>query len=64
MLEIEKKRFTTERDNMTNQLGVAFQTCEELKNEKLALADENDALRQEVEALRGDNEELRDQLNH
>ena len=64
MLEIEKKRLTTERDNMTNQLGVAFQTCEELKNEKLALADENDALRQEVEALRGDNEELRDQLNH
>ncbi|KAF3006469.1 hypothetical protein E8E13_003507 [Curvularia kusanoi] len=64
VLEIEKKRLTTERDNMTNQLGVAFQTCEELKNEKLALADENDALRQEVEALRGDNEELRDQLNH
>lgn len=49
---------------MTNQLGVAFQTCEELKNEKLALVDENDALRQEVDALRGDNEELRDQLNH
>lgn len=63
VLEIEKKRLTTERDNMTNQLGVAFQTCEELKNEKLALADENDALRQEVDALRGDNEELRDQLN-
>jgi regulator of replication initiation timing len=55
---------TTERDNMTNQLGVAFQTCEELKNEKLALLDENDALRQEVDALRGDNDELRDQLNH
>ena len=48
---------------MTNQLGVAFQTCEELKNEKLALADENDALREEIDALRGDNEELRDQLN-
>jgi hypothetical protein len=48
---------------MTNQLGVAFQTCEELKNEKLALADENDALRQEVDTLRGDNDELRDQLN-
>lgn len=64
VLEIEKKRLTTERDNMTNQLGVAFQTCEELKNEKLALADENEALRQEIEALRGDNEELRDQLNH
>lgn len=64
VLEIEKKRLTTERDNMTNQLGIAFQTCEELKNEKLALVDENDTLRQEVEALRGDNEELRDQLNH
>ncbi|KAJ4992004.1 hypothetical protein SVAN01_02599 [Stagonosporopsis vannaccii] len=64
VLEIEKKRLTTERDNMTNQLGVAFQTCEELKNEKLALVDDNDALRQEIEALRGDNEELRDQLNH
>jgi hypothetical protein len=63
VLEIEKKRLTTERDNMTNQLGVAFQTCEELKNEKLILADENDALRQEIETLRGDNEELRDQLN-
>ncbi|KAJ4350584.1 hypothetical protein N0V95_004635 [Ascochyta clinopodiicola] len=63
VLEIEKKRLTTERDNMTNQLGVAFQTCEELKNEKLSLADENDALRQEIEALRGDNDELRDQLN-
>ena len=48
---------------MTNQLGVAFQTCEELKNEKLVLVDENDALRQEIETLRGDNEELRDQLN-
>ncbi|KAF2626221.1 hypothetical protein BU25DRAFT_395678 [Macroventuria anomochaeta] len=63
VLEIEKKRLTTERDNMTNQLGVAFQTCEELKNEKLALADENDALRQEIESLRGDNDDLRDQLN-
>ncbi|UPX15561.1 uncharacterized protein EKO05_0006005 [Ascochyta rabiei] len=63
VLEIEKKRLTTERDNMTNQLGVAFQTCEELKNEKLSLADENDALRQEIDALRGDNDELRDQLN-
>ncbi|KAH6633061.1 hypothetical protein C7974DRAFT_462741 [Boeremia exigua] len=64
VLEIEKKRLTTERDNMTNQLGVAFQTCEELKNEKLALVDENEVLRQEVDSLRGDNEELRDQLNH
>lgn len=63
VLEIEKKRLTTERDNMTTQLGVAFQTCEELKNEKLALADENDALRQEIDSLRGDNDELRDQLN-
>lgn len=49
---------------MTNQLGVAFQTCEELKNEKLALADENDVLRQRIDTLRGDNDELRDQLNH
>jgi hypothetical protein len=43
VLEIEKKRLNTERDNMAAQLGVAFQTCEELKNEKIALANENDA---------------------
>jgi hypothetical protein len=62
VLEIEKKRLNTERDNMANQLGVAFQTCEELKNEKNALSGENDELRQEVDTLRAENESLRDQL--
>lgn len=49
---------------MANQLGVAFQTCEELKNEKSALSNENEELRQEVETLRSENEALRDQLDH
>lgn len=46
---------------MASQLGVAFQTCEELKAEKDALRSENDALRQEIDALRAENEALRDQ---
>jgi hypothetical protein len=62
VLEIEKKRLNTERDNMASQLGVAFQTCEELKNEKNALSRENDELRQEIDTLRAENESLRDQL--
>ncbi|KAL5114057.1 hypothetical protein ACEQ8H_008071 [Pleosporales sp. CAS-2024a] len=63
VLEIEKKRLNTERDNMAAQLGVAFQTCEELKREKTALSSENDALREEIDALRAENEALRDQLD-
>jgi hypothetical protein len=47
---------------MANQLGVAFQTCEELKHEKNALSRENDELRQEIDTLRTENESLRDQL--
>ncbi|KAH8725104.1 hypothetical protein GQ44DRAFT_749824 [Phaeosphaeriaceae sp. PMI808] len=62
VLEIEKKRLNSERDNMAGQLGVAFQTCEELKNEKSALSNENTALREEIERLRDENEALRDQL--
>jgi hypothetical protein len=49
---------------MAAQLGVAFQTCEELKNEKNALSGENEALREEVDALRAENEGLREQLDH
>lgn len=49
---------------MANQLGIAFQTCEELKNEKRALSNENEELRQEAETLRAENEALRDQLDH
>lgn len=63
VLEIEKKRLSTERDNMAGQLGVAFQTCEELKSEKNAFQDENDTLRQEIDALRAENEALRDQMD-
>ncbi|KAH7082991.1 hypothetical protein BKA63DRAFT_141067 [Paraphoma chrysanthemicola] len=63
VLEIEKKRLNTERDNMAAQLGVAFQTCEELKNEKIALGSENEALREELDALRAENEALREQLD-
>jgi hypothetical protein len=63
VLEIEKKRLNTERDNMAGQLGVAFQTCEELKGEKTALSNENNALREEIDALRAENEALRDQLD-
>lgn len=62
VLEIEKKRLNSERDNMASQLGVAFQTCEELKHEKTALAAENDELRHEIDSLRTENERLRDQL--
>jgi hypothetical protein len=62
VLEIEKKRLNTERDNMAAQLGVAFQTCEELKNEKIALANENDALRQDLDAVRAENDDLHEQL--
>ncbi|KAH9864342.1 hypothetical protein J1614_010276 [Plenodomus biglobosus] len=47
---------------MASQLGVAFQTCEELKHEKTALTAENDELRQEIDSLRAENEQLRDQL--
>lgn len=47
---------------MASQLGVAFQTCEELKTEKGALSTENEALRQEIDSLRAENEELRHQL--
>jgi hypothetical protein len=63
VLEIEKKRLNTERDNMAAQLGVAFQTCEELKNEKTALATENDALRHELDAVRAENDDLREQVD-
>lgn len=62
VLEIEKKRLTSERDNMAGQLGVAFQTCEELKTENQALNMENNTLRQEVDNLRADNEAFHDQL--
>jgi hypothetical protein len=48
---------------MAGQLGVAFQTCEELKGEKTALSNENNALREEIDALRAENETLRDQLD-
>jgi hypothetical protein len=64
VLEIEKKRLNTEKESMANQLGIAFQTCEELKNEKKALSNENEELHQEVETLRAENEALRDQLHH
>lgn len=47
---------------MAGQLGVAFQTCEELKNEKMVLNGENEALREEMDALRAENEALRDQM--
>ncbi|KAI4646013.1 hypothetical protein J4E93_005592 [Alternaria ventricosa] len=62
VLEIEKKRLSTERDNMANQLGVAFQTCEELKTEKNALSHENEQLRQEIDNLREQLEQ--DQSHH
>ena len=62
VLEIEKKRLSTERDNMANQLGVAFQTCEELKTEKNALSNENEQLRQEIDNLREQLEQ--DQSHH
>ena len=62
VLEIEKKRLSTERDNMAGQLRIAFQTCEEVKSERTALSNENEELRQEIETLRAENESLRDQL--
>jgi hypothetical protein len=63
VLDIEKKRLNSERDNMASQLSVAFQTCEELKSEKNALSSENEALREEVDALRAENDALREQLD-
>ena len=63
VLEIEKKRLNTEKESMANQLGIAFQTCEELKDEKRVLSNENEELRKEVEILRAENEALRDRLD-
>lgn len=62
VVEIEKKRLSTERDNMASQLGVAYQTCEEIKAEKEALLSENEQLRVEVNSLRAENEALQDQM--
>ncbi|KAF1977502.1 hypothetical protein BU23DRAFT_526976 [Bimuria novae-zelandiae CBS 107.79] len=64
VVEIEKKRLNAERDNMASQLGMAFQTCEELKGDKQALAGENDALRGQIDMLRAEIEQLRDELEH
>lgn len=49
---------------MASQLGVAFQTCEELKADKQALHAENDALREQIDMLRAEGEQLRDELDH
>ncbi|PWO24275.1 AAR2 domain containing protein [Pyrenophora tritici-repentis] len=62
VLEIEKKRLSTERDNLAAQLRIAFQTCEEVKSERTALSNENEELRDEIETLRAENESLREQL--
>lgn len=62
VVEIEKKRLSAERDNMARQLGVAFQTCEELKADKQALSAENDTLREQIDMLRAEIEHLRDEL--
>jgi hypothetical protein len=64
VLEIEKKRLNSERDNMAKQLGVAFQNLEEVKIDNQALRNENDTLRQEVDSLRAENESLRDEVEH
>lgn len=64
VVEIEKKRLNAERDNMASQLGVAFQTCEELKADKQTLNAENDALREQIDMLRAEIEQLRDELDH
>lgn len=63
VLEIEKKRLNHEKDDMAAQLSVAFQTCEELKIEKSAFSDENDALREEIDVLRAEIESLRQKLD-
>ncbi|KAF2200381.1 hypothetical protein GQ43DRAFT_373943 [Delitschia confertaspora ATCC 74209] len=60
--EIANKRITAERDNLVNQLSVAFYNSEDLKTEKDALRTENDTLRQEVDSLRAENDELRRQI--
>src|SRR5262245_53859477 len=52
VIEIEKKRVSSERDNMASQHGAAFQNFDELKIEKEALCVENDALRREIDSLR------------
>lgn len=62
VVEIEKKRLNAERDNMASQLGVAFQTCEELKVDKQALTADNEALREQIDMLRSEIEHLRDEL--
>lgn len=64
VVEIEKKRLSSERDNMAGQLGVAFQTCEELKAEKQALDAENETLREQIDMLRTEIEQLRDDLDN
>ena len=64
VVEIEKKRLSAERDNMASQLGVAFQTCEELKAEKRSLDAENETLREQIDLLRAEIEQLRDELEN
>ncbi|CAI6325107.1 unnamed protein product [Periconia digitata] len=63
VVEIEKKRLSAERDNMASQLGVAFQTCEELKAEKGVLDSENEQLREENDSLRVEIDALHEQMD-
>ncbi|KAF2706472.1 hypothetical protein K504DRAFT_471203 [Pleomassaria siparia CBS 279.74] len=63
VFNIEKKRLNAERDSMASQLGLAFQSFEEVKAENHALRNENDSLRLENDSLRAENESLRDQLD-
>ncbi|KAG8631681.1 hypothetical protein KVT40_000821 [Elsinoe batatas] len=67
--EVATKRMTQERDSLITQLGVAFYSNEELKEESMQLRSDNElledqkaALHQEILALREANVELQTQL--
>lgn len=67
--EIAVKRMTQERDNLVTQLGVAFYTSEELKDEneqllsdKENLEQANNRMRSELESFEKENDDLRVQI--
>jgi hypothetical protein len=62
--ETNAKRVTKERDSLVTQLGVAFYSSEELKNDVNFLEKENQTLRESIDDRDAIIRDLRIQLNH
>jgi hypothetical protein len=62
--ETNAKRVTKERDSLVTQLGVAFYSSEELKNDVKFLEKENHILRESIDDRDAMIRDLRVQLNH